>query len=99
MMSFLLNAVTNLVLRSGPFAKRWELFLMLPNRRDRQVAARAGILRSLSTEKLINPTISLMMLIVESSSSIFALLLDKAIGLSKACCNRTAKNKCFKSTY
>nr|AOA49023.1 hypothetical protein [Citrobacter freundii] len=49
MMSFLLNAVTNLVLRSGPFAKRWELFLMLPNRRDRQVAARAGILRSLST--------------------------------------------------
>ncbi|MGT7608308.1 hypothetical protein ACRWYJ_23370, partial [Escherichia coli] len=48
---------------------------------------------------LINPTISLMMLIVESSSSIFALLLDKAIGLSKACCNRTAKNKCFKSTY
>ncbi|MDU7343764.1 hypothetical protein, partial [Enterobacter sp.] len=49
-------------------------------------------------QKLINPTISLMMLIVESSSSIFALLLDKAIGLSKACCNRTAKNKCFKST-
>nr|AVX49102.1 Hypothetical protein [Escherichia coli] len=49
MMNFHLNAVTNLVLRLGPFAKRWELFLMLPNRRDRQVAARAGILRSLST--------------------------------------------------
>ncbi|HBX2023350.1 TPA: hypothetical protein MHR78_18695 [Klebsiella variicola] len=49
MMNFHLNAVTNLVLRSGPVAKRWELSLMLPNRRDREVAARAGILRSLST--------------------------------------------------
>ena len=40
MMNFLMNAVTNLVLRSGPVAKRWELSLVLPNRRDRQVAAR-----------------------------------------------------------
>ncbi|THL88158.1 hypothetical protein FAN16_22975 [Klebsiella pneumoniae subsp. pneumoniae] len=49
MMIFLLNAVTNVVLRSGPVAKRWELSLVLPNRRDRQVAARAGILPSRST--------------------------------------------------
>ncbi|HBY7285528.1 TPA: hypothetical protein MI627_28465, partial [Klebsiella pneumoniae] len=44
MMNNVMNAVTNLVLRSGPVAKRWELSLVLPNRRDRQVAARAGIL-------------------------------------------------------
>ncbi len=54
MMDFLLNAVTNVVLRSGPVAKRWELSLVLPNRRDRQVAARAGILRSLSTGQAMN---------------------------------------------
>ncbi|HBX5800659.1 TPA: hypothetical protein MH563_25390 [Klebsiella pneumoniae] len=54
MMSFLMNAVTNLVLRSGPVAKRWVLSLVLPNRRDRQVAARAGILRSLSTGQAMN---------------------------------------------
>ena len=54
MMNNVMNAVTNLVLRSGPVAKRWELFLVLPNRRDRQVAARAGILRSLSTEQAMN---------------------------------------------
>jgi hypothetical protein len=51
---FLMNAVTNVVLRSGPVAKRWELSLVLPNRRDRQVAARAGILRSLSTGQAMN---------------------------------------------
>ncbi|HBY0156292.1 TPA: hypothetical protein MIN85_26405 [Klebsiella pneumoniae] len=54
MMSILMNAVTILVLRSGPVAKRWELSLVLPNRRDRQVAARAGILRSLSTGQAMN---------------------------------------------
>ncbi|WP_227538235.1 hypothetical protein, partial [Klebsiella pneumoniae] len=54
MTDFLLNAVTNVVLRSGPVAKRWELSLVLPNRRDRQVAARAGILRSLSTGQAMN---------------------------------------------
>ncbi|HHL1396515.1 TPA: hypothetical protein ACQ3CV_004061, partial [Klebsiella pneumoniae] len=54
MMDFLLNAVTNLLLRSGPVAKRWELSLVLPNRRDRQVAARTGILRSLSTGQAMN---------------------------------------------
>ncbi|ENY6048906.1 hypothetical protein ACF0OM_005775, partial [Klebsiella pneumoniae] len=54
MMNFHLNAVTNLVLRLGPVAKRWELSLVLPNRRDRQVAARAGILRSLSTGQAMN---------------------------------------------
>ncbi|WP_235309372.1 hypothetical protein, partial [Klebsiella quasipneumoniae] len=54
MMNFLMNAVTNLVLRPGPVAKRWELSLVLPNRRDRQVAARAGILRSLSTGQAMN---------------------------------------------
>ncbi len=54
MMDFFLNAVTNVLLRSGPVAKRWELSLMLPNRRDRQVAARAGILRSLSTGQAMN---------------------------------------------
>nr|QTX14570.1 hypothetical protein [Klebsiella pneumoniae] len=43
MMNIFMNAVTNVVLRSGPVAKRWELSLMLPNRRDRLVAARAGI--------------------------------------------------------
>ncbi|MFK9990629.1 hypothetical protein, partial [Klebsiella pneumoniae] len=53
-MIFLLNAVTNVVIRSGPVAQRWELSLMLPNRRDRQVAARAGILRSLSTGQAMN---------------------------------------------
>ncbi|TFB68247.1 hypothetical protein E3U37_17230 [Klebsiella pneumoniae subsp. pneumoniae] len=54
MMDFLLNAVTNLILRRGPVAKRWELSLVLPNRRDRQVAARAAILRSLSTGQAMN---------------------------------------------
>ncbi|MFT3539147.1 hypothetical protein ACMWBM_25665, partial [Klebsiella pneumoniae] len=54
MINFLLNAVTNVVLWSGPVAKRWALSLMLPNRRDRQVAARAGILRSLSTGQAMN---------------------------------------------
>ncbi|HBX5941393.1 hypothetical protein FKK95_25740 [Klebsiella pneumoniae] len=54
MMSFLLNAVTNEVLRSGPVAERWELSLMLPNRRDRLVAARAGILPSRSTGQAMN---------------------------------------------
>ncbi|EPL4892818.1 hypothetical protein L7U82_005497, partial [Klebsiella pneumoniae] len=54
MINFLMNAVTNVVLRSGPVAKRWELSLVLPNRRDRQVAARAGILRSLSTGQAMN---------------------------------------------
>ncbi|HFK9634621.1 TPA: hypothetical protein ACH10M_005781, partial [Klebsiella pneumoniae] len=54
MMNNVMNAVTNLVLRSGPVAKRWELFLVLPNRRDRQVAARAGILCSLSTGQAMN---------------------------------------------
>ena len=54
MMNNVMNAVTNLVLRSGPVAKRWELSLVLPNRRDRQVAARAGILRSLSTGQAMN---------------------------------------------
>ncbi|HIF6270607.1 TPA: hypothetical protein ACX3KD_005634, partial [Raoultella ornithinolytica] len=54
MMDFLLNAVTNLILRPGPVAKRWELSLVLPNRRDRQVAARAAILRSLSTGQAMN---------------------------------------------
>ena len=54
MMNFLMNAVTNLVLRPGPVAKRWELSLVLPNRRDRQVAARAGILCSLSTGQAMN---------------------------------------------
>ncbi|MGN3123929.1 hypothetical protein ACTFZK_28815, partial [Klebsiella pneumoniae] len=54
MTDFLLNAVTNVVLWSGPVAKRWELSLVLPNRRDRQVAARAGILRSLSTGQAMN---------------------------------------------
>ncbi|MBA2112381.1 hypothetical protein CQA09_27395 [Klebsiella pneumoniae] len=54
MMNFHLNAVTNLVLRLGPVAQRWELFLMLPNRRDRQVAARAGILPSRSTGQAMN---------------------------------------------
>ncbi|MGJ4309356.1 hypothetical protein ACP8FQ_27820, partial [Klebsiella pneumoniae] len=54
MINFLMNAVTNVVLRSGPVAKRWELSLMLPNRRDRLVAARAGILRSLSTGQAMN---------------------------------------------
>ncbi|EAB9736973.1 hypothetical protein D4U46_25420 [Escherichia coli] len=49
MMICLLNAVTNVVLRSGPVAKRWELSLVLPNRRDRLVAARASILPSRST--------------------------------------------------
>ena len=42
MMNLIMNAVTNLILRPGPVAKRWELSLVLPNRRDRQVAARAG---------------------------------------------------------
>jgi hypothetical protein len=46
MMNIFMNAVTNVVL-PVPVAKRWELSV-LPNRRDRQVAARAGILRSLS---------------------------------------------------
>ncbi len=54
MMNNVMNAVTNLVLRSGPVAKRWELSLVLPNRRDRQVAARAGILCSLSTGQVMN---------------------------------------------
>ncbi|WP_244474843.1 hypothetical protein, partial [Escherichia coli] len=54
MMDFLLNAVTNLILRSGPVAKRWELSLVLPNRRDRLVAARAGILPSRSTMQAMN---------------------------------------------
>lgn len=54
MMNFLLNAVTNAVLPLGPDAKRWELSLMLPNRRDRQVAARAGILPSRSTGQAMN---------------------------------------------
>ncbi|MHA4806379.1 hypothetical protein ACX0G0_23595 (plasmid) [Klebsiella pneumoniae] len=54
MMNIFMNAVTNLVFRPGPVAKRWELSLVLPNRRDRQVAARAGILRSLSTGQAMN---------------------------------------------
>ncbi|EOY0876509.1 hypothetical protein ACP1HW_005694, partial [Klebsiella pneumoniae] len=54
MMIFHLNAVTNVVIRSGPVAKRWELSLRLPNRRDREVAARAGILLSLSTGQAMN---------------------------------------------
>ncbi|RWT97432.1 hypothetical protein DN602_20595 [Raoultella ornithinolytica] len=54
MMSFLMNAVTNLVLCLGPVAKRWERSLVLTNRRDREVAARAGILRSLSTGQAMN---------------------------------------------
>ncbi|WP_256658512.1 hypothetical protein, partial [Klebsiella quasipneumoniae] len=54
MMNLIMNAVTNLILRPGPVAKRWELSLVLPNRRDRQVAARAGILRSLSTGQAMN---------------------------------------------
>ena len=54
MINFLMNAVTNVVLRSGPVAKRWELFLMLPNRRDREVAARADIILSLSTGQAMN---------------------------------------------
>ncbi|HBZ1466012.1 TPA: hypothetical protein MJG08_27855 [Klebsiella pneumoniae] len=54
MMDFIMNAVTNEILRRGPVAKQWELSLMLPNRRDRQVAARAGILRSLSTGQAMN---------------------------------------------
>ncbi|QCD04344.1 hypothetical protein E7703_24805 (plasmid) [Citrobacter portucalensis] len=54
MMNFLMNAVTNLILRQGPVAERWELSLILPNRRDRQVAARADILRSLSTVRAMN---------------------------------------------
>ncbi|HBW8470651.1 hypothetical protein FCG86_024440 [Klebsiella pneumoniae] len=54
MMNFLMNAVTNVALRSGPVAKRWERSLVLPNRRDREVAARAGILRSLSTGQAMN---------------------------------------------
>jgi hypothetical protein len=40
MMNIFMNAVTNLVFRPVPVAKRWELSLVLPNRRDRQVAAR-----------------------------------------------------------
>ncbi|HHL1472707.1 TPA: hypothetical protein ACQ3CZ_005413, partial [Klebsiella pneumoniae] len=54
MMNLNMNAVTNLILRPGPVAKRWELSLVLPNRRDRQVAARAGIIRSLSTGQAMN---------------------------------------------
>ncbi|HBX3796333.1 TPA: hypothetical protein MHZ56_26440 [Klebsiella variicola] len=54
MMIFHLNAVTNVFIRSGPVAKRWELSLRLPNRRDREVAARAGILLSLSTGQAMN---------------------------------------------
>ncbi|KPS37429.1 hypothetical protein AN687_24990 [Klebsiella variicola] len=54
MMDFLLNAVTNLIFRRGPVAKRRELSLMLPNRRDRQVAARADIILSLSTGQAMN---------------------------------------------
>ncbi|PLP05352.1 hypothetical protein CWM95_21095 [Klebsiella pneumoniae] len=54
MMNLIMNAVTNLILRPGPVAKRWELSLVLPNRRDRQGAARAGILRSLSTGQAMN---------------------------------------------
>ncbi|EFD1639473.1 hypothetical protein FGT94_26210 [Escherichia coli] len=54
MTNFLLNAVTNLVLCLGPVAQRWELSLTLPNRRDREVAARAGILPSLSTGQAMN---------------------------------------------
>ncbi|EIW8761302.1 hypothetical protein BJQ66_28375 [Klebsiella pneumoniae] len=54
MINFLMNAVTNVVLRSGPVAERWELSQVLPNRRDRQVAARAGILPSLSTGQAMN---------------------------------------------
>ncbi|PXG96452.1 hypothetical protein DMP40_10285 [Klebsiella pneumoniae] len=54
MMIFLLNAVTNVVLRLGPVAERRELSLVLPNRRDRKVAARAGILWSLSTGQAMN---------------------------------------------
>ncbi|APR50870.1 hypothetical protein FD787_25290 [Klebsiella pneumoniae] len=54
MMNIIMNAVTNVVLRSGPVAKRWELSLRLPNRRARQVAARAGILLSLSTGQAMN---------------------------------------------
>ncbi|MFT3361436.1 hypothetical protein ACMWDH_30720, partial [Klebsiella pneumoniae] len=52
--NIIMNAVTNVVLWSGPVAKRWALSLVLPNRRDRQVAARAGILRSLSTGQAMN---------------------------------------------
>jgi hypothetical protein len=37
----------------GP-SRRWELLMLLPNRRDRQVAARAGIFRSLSTGQAMN---------------------------------------------
>ena len=54
MMNIIMNAVTNLILRSGPVAKRWERSLVLPNRRDREVAARAGIFRSLSTGQAMN---------------------------------------------
>ncbi|WP_248698387.1 hypothetical protein, partial [Escherichia coli] len=54
MMNIIMNAVTNLILRSGPVAKRWELSLVLPNRRDRLVAARAGILPSRSTMQAMN---------------------------------------------
>ncbi|HBY9018344.1 TPA: hypothetical protein MI941_28105 [Klebsiella pneumoniae] len=54
MMNIIMNAVTNLLLRPGPVAKRWELSLVLPNRRDRQVAARAGILPSRSTGQAMN---------------------------------------------
>ncbi|AXZ16467.1 hypothetical protein AM455_27760 (plasmid) [Klebsiella pneumoniae] len=54
MINFLMNAVTNVVLRPGPVAERWERSLMLPNRRDRLVAARAGILPSLSTGQAMN---------------------------------------------
>ena len=54
MMNIFMNAVTNLVFRPVPVAKRWELSLVLPNRRDRQVAARAGILRSLSRGQAMN---------------------------------------------
>ncbi|HFU2227126.1 TPA: hypothetical protein ACH48W_005459, partial [Escherichia coli] len=54
MMNIIMNAVTNLILRSGPVAKRWELSLVLPNRCDRLVAARAGILPSRSTMQAMN---------------------------------------------
>ncbi|RRF27386.1 hypothetical protein EAO04_27640 [Klebsiella pneumoniae] len=53
MINFLMNAVTNVVLRSGP-SRSDGSSLMLPNRRDRLVAARAGILRSLSTGQAMN---------------------------------------------
>ena len=39
---------------SGPVARRREVHMLFPNRRDRQVAARAGILRSLSTGQAMN---------------------------------------------